>query len=228
MGLVRGWIIENTLYILLALATLASYLWLMYFRKRLSMSGLAAFGLALLHTVLGLLSVKLFAFLENGEGGMSLFGGVFFMPLFYLAGAKLTKRNFAEVADVFTVCMPITLLFARINCLVGGCCYGIPFFGSAEQRWPTRQLEIVFYLLFALWLGRRVLQNKTHGAAYPIYMMTYGVFRFIIEFLRANPALWGPFHIAHVWALLSALVGAALCAVISRKYAPRESKETRK
>lgn len=222
MGLVQGWIASHALWLLLLAGTLLSFFWLLYFRKRLSMTGLAAFGLALLHTVLGVFCVKVFAFLENGVGGMSLFGGVFFMPLFYLIGVKFTNRNLADTVDVFTICMPLTLMFARMNCLVSGCCLGIPFFGSAVQRWPTRELEIVFYILLAIWLGRQVLKNKTHGTAYPAYMIAYGVFRFAVEFLRENVSLWGPIHLSHLWALLSIFIGTALYAAVSWRYNHKE------
>lgn len=214
--MIEGWIISNALWLLLLLGALSSFFWLLYFRKRLSISGGVALVLAFLHTALGVLCVKIFAFLENGEGGMSLFGGVFFMPLFYFIGAKLTKRNLADVVDVFTVCMPLTLLFARMNCMVSGCCLGASVFGSADRRWPTRELEIIFYILFAVWLGYRVLKNRTHGTAYSLYMMLYGIFRFLVEFLRENAAFWGPFHLSHVWALLSLLLGAGTYAVVVR------------
>lgn len=228
MGLVRGWIISHALYLLLVMGALVSYLWLMYFRKRLAMSGLAAFCLAFLHAFLGLLVLKTFAFLENRPGGMSLISGIFFVPLLYIACAKLAKRNTADMADALTVCAPITMIFAKVNCIVGGCCYGIPFFGSETLRWPTRGMEIVFNILCAIWLGRRVLQNKTHGTAYPLYMISYGMYRLVVEFVWDKPHLWGPFHRAHVLALLCVMVGAAAYAVITRKIPLRESKETRK
>ena len=66
----------------------------------------AVFPVAVLHTLIGVLSVKIFAFLETGFnpdslGNMSLFGGVFFMPVLYFISAKVSKRNIKTVFDIF-------------------------------------------------------------------------------------------------------------------------------
>ena len=53
----------------------------------------AVIAFSVLHTVCGVLSVKAFAFLETGDAGnMSLFGGVFFMPVLYFISAKVTVK----------------------------------------------------------------------------------------------------------------------------------------
>ena len=67
----------------------------------------------------GVLCVKAFAVAESGfdmskVGNMSLFGGVFIMPLFYFAGAKLFKRPSADVFDIFSVCMIFKLRNQRV------------------------------------------------------------------------------------------------------------------
>lgn len=50
----------------------------------------AVIAFSVLHTVCGVLSVKAFAFLETGDAGnMSLFGGVFFMPVLYFISADV-------------------------------------------------------------------------------------------------------------------------------------------
>ena len=85
----------------------------------------AALPISICHTLYGVLTVTVFAFLETGFdsnslGNMSLFGGVFFMPLAYWLGAKLSKRKMADVFDIFTICMIFTLMCARINCIIAG------------------------------------------------------------------------------------------------------------
>ena len=83
-----------------------SVIWLELLRKRLRTSWWAAVLLGIAHTLIGVLSVKAFAVIEGADAGaMSLFGGVFFMPLTYILGAKLFKRPLGEVADVFTPVM---------------------------------------------------------------------------------------------------------------------------
>lgn len=169
---------------------------------------------AVLHTIYGVLTVKLFAFLETGFnpeslGNMSLFGGVFMMPLAYWLGAKLFKRPCKEVFDIFTPCMIFTLLCARVNCILSGCCMGLLIPGLDGLRWPTRELEIIFYIILLLWLCPRVLHGKTQGTVYPIYMAAYGAFRFIIEWFRTYDGT-SIIHRGHIWALSSLIMGLSI------------------
>ena len=100
--MVVEWLDANKLIVLLTIGTLFAFGWLFALRERLHMKWYVAIPIAILHTLIGVLSVKIFAFMETGFaldslGNMSLFGGVFFMPLVYWAGAKLTKRNLGLV-----------------------------------------------------------------------------------------------------------------------------------
>lgn len=203
------WFNKYFLYLLLGVATVYGYFWLSQHRSRLRIGEGTAIGLAVLHTVVGVLCVKLFAFLESGDGGnMSLFGAVFFMPVFYFLGAKLTKRDVADVFDTFAIPMIFTLLCARVNCLVGGCCLGKPIPGTT-LLWPTRELELAFYAILLIVLTRKGMAKRA-GQIYPIYMMAYGIFRFIVEWFRqtTNPVSF--FHISHIWALISIVIGAGI------------------
>ena len=215
------WLQQHTLLVLLGAGTIFSAVWLNLLRKRLSLSWYAATLLAVLHTLIGVLSVKSFAFLESGFqrnalGNMSLFGGVFFMPLVYWLGAKLAKRPYRDVFDVFTPCMIFTVMCARINCILSGCCQGLIIPGLNGMRFPTRQAEILLYLILLAILCPKIFRDKLHGTGYLIYMMSYGAFRFIIEFFR-DAETNALFHLAHLWALLTLIVGISLYAEISAK-----------
>ena len=114
-----AWLQTNSLYLLLTVGTIFNVFWLYRMRRQLQMKWYAVLILSVLHTAIGVCSVKVFAFLESGDiGNMSLFGGVFFMPAAYWLGAKLTKRPCCKVCDVFTPCMLFTLMCARVNCIV--------------------------------------------------------------------------------------------------------------
>lgn len=209
------WIIENFLFLLLAAGAVFTFIWLLLLKDRLRLRWYAALVLAVLHTLVGVLSVKVFAFLETGFnpdsiGNMSLFGGVFFMPLAYWAGAKIAKRNTAEVFDIFTICMVFTVMCARINCVFAGCCFGTHIPGLENLRWPTRELEIAFYMVLLIVLGRKVLAKKNRGEIYPLYMTAYGVFRFATEFFRYQEYRVGVFHLSHLWAVLAFAIGLSI------------------
>ena len=191
------WLQDHFLIVLLLIGTVFNVIWLLKTQDRLRFRIPLVLLLSLLHTAFGVGCVKLFAFLEGGDaGGMSLFGGVFFMPVFYFLVTKLTKRQAADVFDVFTVCMIFTVMCARINCMMSGCCRGLIIPGT-QMRFPTRELEIIYYIGMLLLL-------------IPIYMATYGAFRFVTEFVRVSDSST-LVHLAHFWAALALAVGLSIC-----------------
>lgn len=214
------------LILLLSAGAVFTAVWLILLRKRLDMPWYAAIPLAILSTVYGVLTAKVFAFLESGFntdsfGNMRLFGVVFFMPLAYWLGAKLSKRSYREVFDVFTPCIIFTVMCARINCIVSGCCIGLPIPGMNGVRFPTREAEILFYIILLICLCPRVLKGKYRGQAYPIYMISYGAFRFVVEFFRSADTS-SVFHRAHIWALIALIIGISIYAEIKSETATRK------
>lgn len=208
------------LMILLLIATIFNFAWLFLNKKELKMNNVfLIIFFALAHTILGIIFVLVFAYLESGFnkdtiGSISLFGGVFFMPLVYSLYALVRKIKISKAFDIFTVSLMSTLFCARINCLVSGCCKGIYLFNS-DFRLPYRELELVYYLIFIILFSKDIYNGKSNGLIYPIYMVSYGTFRFVFEFLRESDSS-SFFHIAHIWSLISIVIGISL--IIYVKY----------
>ena len=235
-----NWLFAHRLLIAIILGVILTTFWLYVFRDSLRMRGIAAPLLSLIGFAIGYALVRIFASLEGASSGsMSLFGAELFLPIFFLLGAKLTKRSGRTVSDLFTPCFAAMMIISRIHCLVSGCCYGkvIPWMSEKKLRWPTRELEIVFYTVFLLLFIPRIWkyykgdavnpvlqvssrsENQTlfnklagkkpfvPGTAYPIFMMAYGVFRFFVEFFRKKSTT-NVFHLSHLWALISLAAGA--------------------
>lgn len=214
------WLSDHALILLLGCGTLFNVYWLHRCRERLHLRWPSVLLLSVLHTVLGVLSVKVFALFETGNfSNMSLFGGVFFMPLFYWGVAKLAKQKVADVFDVFTICLVFTLMCARLNCIISGCCLGahIPIEGLTHLRFPTRELELLFYVLLLSRLWRKVLSGSARGMIYPIYMISYGIFRFVTETLRFSDRTNSILHVSHLWALLSLGIGISIYGELQKK-----------
>lgn len=214
------WLSDHALILLLGCGTLFNVYWLHRCRERLHLRWLSVLLLSVLHTVLGVLSVKVFALFETGNfSNMSLFGGVFFMPLFYWGVAKLAKQKAADVFDVFTICLVFTLMCARLNCIISGCCLGahIPIEGLTHLRFPTRELELLFYVILLSRLWRKVLSGSARGMIYPIYMISYGIFRFVTETLRFSDRTDSILHVSHLWALLSLGIGISIYGELQKK-----------
>lgn len=214
------WLTDCALFILLGCGTLFNVYWLHRCRERLHLRWPSVLLLSVLHTVLGVLSVKVFALFETGDfSNMSLFGGVFFMPLFYWGVAKLAKQKAADVFDVFTICLVFTLMCARLNCMISGCCLGahIPIEGLTHLCFPTREMELLFYVILLSQLWRKVLSGSARGMIYPIYMISYGIFRFVTETLRVSNRTDSILHISHLWALLSLGIGMSIYGELRKK-----------
>lgn len=224
---------EHHLLILLSLGSLLSFGWLFVNRKKLSMKIWEAALLSVLHTIYGVLSVKVFAVIEGfGDpsviGNMSLFGGVFFMPIAYWLIAKIKKLRNGIVFDVFTPCLVVTLLCARINCIIGNCCQGRYITGTSGMRWPTRELEICFYIVLLAVICRKILTGKSNGNIYLIYMMSYGIFRFLEEGLRESDRYLGYLHLGHIWAMITLTVGFSIYTEIQRRNMKKDSLKVRR
>lgn len=222
MDILSVWMKEHALLILLSLGTVFNMFWLYRFKGKLDIKIPVIIILSVLHTVVGVLSVKAFAIIEGfGDlsvvGNMSLFGGIFFMPLFYAAVSRVMKRPLAVVFDYCTICMVFTVMCARINCIISGCCKGAYILGTDGPRWPTRELEVLFYIILLYYLINIIRKENNKGQVYLIYVTAYGIFRFVEEFFRESAASLGVFHKAHLWALISLGLGISFYAELQKK-----------
>lgn len=209
------WIQQHVLLMFAIGIIICNFAWLLSCKKKLSISWYAALIIAILHDIVGYTAMRLLAIIEAGgdiskAANMRLFGAVFLLPIFYYFGAKLFKRDISFVMDVSAVCLTIGLVFGRFDCLVSGCCAGmrIPFGG---MYWPLREIELLYYGAFLLYYCPRIRQGKTSGEVYAVFMLTYGILRFFLEWFRVEYTTnIGVFHLAHMWALISFMMGLSI------------------
>ena len=123
-------------------------------------------------------------------------GAVFTIVWLLLLRKRLDMKWYTAVFDIFAIPMVFTLMCARVNCLFAGCCLG-KIIGSTAMRWPTREAELVFYIIILVIMIPKVWKNKTNGTVYPMYMAAYGGFRLIEEFFR-EAATDSLFHISYL------------------------------
>ena len=212
-----NWIIANIFWILLGLATLYNVFWISQYKDQLRIKGWMAAALAVTHMLFAVLLAKILAFMEGAPGGMSLYGGHFGLPILFCTVAWLSKRNIADVCDIFTIPSIVTVMCARINCVFSGCCLGTIIPGTDGMRWPTRELELVLYVVLYILLRNKIGKTKYKGKLYPIYMITYGTFRFVIEWFRETDNMVGFAHLSHMWSIIAIVVGCLAIYLINQK-----------
>ena len=134
------------------------------------------------------------------------------------AFVELAKRHVGyrrATGDDFALIAPVSISVGRVGCLLHGCCLGVacqPEWYALRDvqgspRWPAVPAEIAFNLagfaLFLLLRHRKVLA----GQHFHLYLIAYGLFRFVHEFARATPKIAGVFSGYHFAALAVALLG---------------------
>jgi phosphatidylglycerol---prolipoprotein diacylglyceryl transferase len=106
-----------------------------------------------------------------------------------------------KVLDVLTPSLAVDLVFARVGCLLAGCCHGKPT-GSAfgvtlttecvdplcrgVPLHPTQLYEAVCSLLLLFWLLRLFKSKSFDGQVFLSFFIIYPVFRSVIECYRGD------------------------------------------
>lgn len=154
----------------------------------------------------------------TGITGMSYHGGLIGVILATLIYVRKTKLAFFQIADLFIPAIPLGYTFGRLGNFINGELYGritesaigmfFPQAPTPQLRHPSQLYEAFFegIVLFALlWSTRKKI--STEGAMLAIYLMGYGLVRFVIEYFREPDA-----HLGFVFMTLS--MGQVLCAVM--------------
>ena len=144
---------------------------------------------------------KILAF---NEGGMSFHGGLVGVIIGGVIAAKITKIPFLTLADMGVVGVPIGLFFGRCANFINGELWGAPtdmpwcvVFGGAAgtmPRHPSQLYEallegvVLFIILFAL---SRKTPARPRGTFFGTFLLFYGFFRFMVEFIRQPDAQIG-------------------------------------
>ena len=131
------------------------------------------------------------------KGGMSFHGGLAGMTLGIYLFSKKNNINFFELSDLVSLVAPIGLFFGRIANFINIELYGrvtnFPFamiYPTVDNlpSHPSQLYEacfegiILFLILFIFFI--RNYSKQQFGMLSVLFLFLYGVFRFLIEFLR--------------------------------------------
>jgi phosphatidylglycerol:prolipoprotein diacylglycerol transferase len=164
-----------------------------------------------------------------GGSGMTWFGGFILGLAAVLVFWRIRKVRLLPGLDTVATVLPLAYAIGRLGCqLAGDGDYGkvstlpwamayprglVPAF---EPVHPTPVYEIILMTGFFLILWNLRFRKLPNGLIFALYLVGYGVERFLIEFLRTNkPVVWWLTE-AQVVSLLLFIAGVILLAKVAK------------
>lgn len=171
------------------------------------------------------------AIIDLAFRGFSITGGYFILIIVLL----FVMKNGKEV--IFGILYPFPLFAAitRINCIMEGCCFGKRYDGPLswvyppasqaskyhysrfglisrfEESFPVYPVQLMLVILMFLVFFITYFMNRKKFSRNIIIgtsMIGYGLFNFIIEFIRQEPLVFGgPFTMGQIFEFLIILLG---------------------
>jgi len=155
------------------------------------------------------------------QGGLSIQGALIVGTIFAILYMKKKNIPIWKTADAFAPAIIMGQAIGRVGCDV----FGIPmiknwFWGvnvGGQLLHPAQIYEsILNYILFlVLWNKRK--NTKYDGQIFFIYIIGFSINRFIVEFFRTNPMIFGPISVAHLFSLGIILVAIIVMIWLNKK-----------
>lgn len=142
-------------------------------------------------------------FVLNKDTGITFYGGLIggaalFLIVWFTLVRKLCGKEaveiFPKVLGIAACSIAIAHAIGRVGCLTAGCCHGAetdswiglvqPGSGIEGKVIPTQLFEAIFLFELFLLLTYLLFRTRINGIA--VYMLLYGIFRFVNEFLRTD------------------------------------------
>lgn len=137
------------------------------------------------------------------KGGFVFYGGLIGGAVALLVSIHYYRLPFLGTLDISAAAVCIGHAFGRLGCFTAGCCYGrlsdLPWAVTFTDpdclavevlNMPVHPVQLYSFIflsvltVFLVWLhGRRAFTGQVAAT----YFITYGLFRFCVEFLRGDP-----------------------------------------
>ena len=131
-------------------------------------------------------------------GGSVFYGGLIGAIITFIIYIKIKKLDFGDYSDLGALAIPLFHFFGRIGCFLSGCCYGVEWkYGFVYEnslvesanhvaRFPVQLVEAAFNLLLFFLLYYLYKRGKAQHKLIAVYLVTYPVCRFVLEFFRGD------------------------------------------
>ena len=161
---------------------------------------------------------------SRAEGGAAMYGGLLLAVPLSVPLLAAVGPSFGAFWDAATFTLLVGTAFARVGCLLNGCCSGRPSSGRLalhlpnragvwERRLPTQLLELAWTLLV---LAGAVLLSRTapfDGSIFLYALGGYGLGRLLLESTRDTRDRVAGLSLHHAISLLLVAVAATGWAV---------------
>ncbi|MBO4319707.1 MAG: prolipoprotein diacylglyceryl transferase [Treponema sp.] len=126
------------------------------------------------------------------QGGFVVYGGLLGAFLGVAIYGWQFKLDTKPLYSLLIVGTPLAQAFGRIGCFMAGCCFGKIYTGSCHvfmqgaSRFPVQLMASALdFVLFLILLASSFIK-KARGYQFSIYLVGYGIVRFICEFFRGD------------------------------------------
>lgn len=127
------------------------------------------------------------------NGGIVFYGGLFGVILGIIVVSKRKNICISNILNFAAPVFPLFHAFARFGCLLAGCCYGIEWKWGVilmdepdVVRFPVQLMESICDLVIFGILIFTEFKQKNNQNSLKIYLCSYAVSRFILEFYRGD------------------------------------------
>jgi phosphatidylglycerol:prolipoprotein diacylglycerol transferase len=133
-------------------------------------------------------------------GGSVFYGGLIGGALGGLRYAHRYRLNKLEMLDIAAPSLALGQAFGRVGCYLSGCCYGAAsdsplaviypkgsYAPADVPLLPVQLFETGFLVLLTVLLSLILKHSRKKGMTCGWYLVLYAIWRFIIEFFRADP-----------------------------------------
>lgn len=200
-------------------------------------------------TIAPTIIIAVVSYIKNTADGLDFNGGITFIGgliggvvsflIVYFWKRKQFKSKLIDMLSIAPCSITVAHGFGRLGCFFAGCCYGITSgtkFDMAFPIWssdweitgyvyhlPTQLYEAIFlFILFGIMT--LLLLKKDFKYNMPVYLISYGIWRFLIEFIRDDDrgSFIGNISPSQFWSIVMLAIGVALIFLINYIYKNRK------
>lgn len=147
--------------------------------------------------------------------GIRFYGKALFVTFTLIGLAKLFKKESTAITDYYGPVDILALVIMKINCYMTGCCAGIDLYVNDQGERITFPSQIAELLVAAALFALIIIlekKKKCNGYRYYLYLLIYGITRFIFDYFRVTPSnkiflMGAPITVTQIFCAILMVVG---------------------